>query len=237
MAFRAATKSDGVNINTLNINKPTGTAVGDVLVLGVNAKSNVDRVTPPSGFTVIGQKSSAGDTRLFTSYRVVDGTEGSTFTITTNANSNGTASAVSALLLAFSGRASSPVTPTPVSKANSYTSTNSATTTSDGLTAEAGSDLVFFVGAGNGGTYDHAPPANYTEPTPGEADNYSAGTFVAYRENVSAGSTGTITGTLSGDPSTKNTTYLIALAAPAAATTPPTILTPRVLQFAPGFAS
>lgn len=97
---------------------------------------------------------------------------------------------------AFSGRHA---TDPPVVSATAAVNTSAAspmTVTANGVTAVAGDDLLWILapdvnasGAGNGTT----PPAGYTETQ--DAENLWVNLSGAYKENVSAGATGTVSGT------------------------------------------
>jgi len=75
-----------VNSNAINLTKPSGVAVGDLLVI-VFGCSGQASITPPSGFTVISTYVSAGIAgNNWAGWRVADGTEGSSFAFSTATN-------------------------------------------------------------------------------------------------------------------------------------------------------
>ena len=76
------------NVTTLAINKPTGVTSGDLLLILCANEANDDVAqwngTTPTGFTWLGSEygSSVSDQTASGYYRIADGTEGSTFTVT-----------------------------------------------------------------------------------------------------------------------------------------------------------
>jgi hypothetical protein len=73
--------ADTTNQTSRTVNKPSGVASGDLLVIGVSIDTNAT-VTTPTGFTqIVNQVSVELDCRLAVFWRVADGSEGSTFTI------------------------------------------------------------------------------------------------------------------------------------------------------------
>lgn len=71
----------------LTINKPSGVVVGDVMIMHIGGQNG--SITNPSGWTQIDKGAYAnGNINMATYYRVVDGTEGSSFTITASLNNS-----------------------------------------------------------------------------------------------------------------------------------------------------
>jgi len=112
--------SAGVNGTAVVINKPTGTASGDVLVAFVGARNSSSvTCTAPAGWTSITSQARGSLGKAFAFYRVADGSEGSTFTFTlsiSEAHSGGilaltgvdTANPINVSTTASSGTSSSP---------------------------------------------------------------------------------------------------------------------------------
>jgi hypothetical protein len=138
--------------------------------------------------------------------------EPSSYTVTVNGGS--ISNQITLTYLEFSGRATSPFTVTPTT--NTIASgAHPLSCPATGLTANAGDDLLYIVMMGNFGV-----PMTFTQPTGyTTAQNASGGTAsqvsaaTAVKTNVSAGATGTVTGsqTWSG-ANTDAGTILISLA-------------------------
>lgn len=76
------TFAESANATSRTINKPTSTASGDLLVLIVSIDATAT-ITMPAGFTALmNQLEPSSTMSLAISWRIADGTEGSTFTVT-----------------------------------------------------------------------------------------------------------------------------------------------------------
>ena len=135
---------------TLQLNVPSGIQVGDVLIAQVSAVTTTDTtnyiITPPSGWTEIRTDSmtvtvqqnrwSSYSYNIIQGvyYRVVDGTEGSHYTWTTNFSGN----AMGGGITTFRG-----VDPTnPIDASGGQTNTSSKTITAPSITTSAAGDAL-----------------------------------------------------------------------------------------------
>lgn len=100
IAFRSSTTATPVTFpaTSISINKPAGAVAGDVLLLQVAHYDSADPGITVSGFTAI-RSDDAGDVKVTTFRRVVDGSEGSSFTA--NIDVNG--SYATAMCVCYSG--------------------------------------------------------------------------------------------------------------------------------------
>ena len=80
-AFRAAA-SKGAASGSLVINKPTGTASGDVMVASISVRPNTATITAPSGWTLVRRTDNANTNpnSLATYYRTAGSSEPTTYT-------------------------------------------------------------------------------------------------------------------------------------------------------------
>ena len=178
-------------------NEPT-VQVGDIILIGVSAYSkegiHVGGTVSISGFSILGGAGTIyegygydGAVQGTVFYRIVDGTEGSSFTINTNPNS-GAYPYGSAVLIAFSGSS--------ISIEDSGTTDNaSGTIPSAPSVTAAGSNtmlLSFFL---------YSDPASFTAPTGSDGSFANSpqntnGVAVSWEAISSSGATGTRTATL-----------------------------------------
>ena len=68
--------------STIVLDKPSGVAVGDLLVIMVGHDSATGGATPPSGWTEVIEQGSGAVAIVWMAYKIADGTEGSTETVT-----------------------------------------------------------------------------------------------------------------------------------------------------------
>lgn len=195
MAYRDSTNATG-NSDTPSVTVPAGVTAGDIVIIAVGFDLQAAAFDPadlPSGFTELSETDITADGHTaWVGWKRLTGADAGTYTF----GSVGTAADWVCQAFAFSGRhATNP----PVISADSVQNTPQSppvTVTANGVTAVLGDDLLWISapdvtssGSGNG----HTPPATYTEAEDGELAwaNLSG----AYKENVSAGATGTVAGT------------------------------------------
>lgn len=179
--------------SSLVVTAPTGIQDGHILIASaVWGGSSAQTITWPAGFTELSVSSTAlgivGST--FKSAWKRASSESGNYTIQGQQNEL----AVAAMCV-YSGRHASN-NPAAVSTISDTSSASPVSAAATGVTAVAGDDIVYLMAQNDGGDqWAHTPPASYTE-----REEVSPGSWVSLsasdRENVSAGATGTLTGTL-----------------------------------------
>lgn len=150
IAQRGTATSATTNTTSLTINKPSGVVGGDLLIVNITQTGNTNTNATSTGWTVIaGARQSTGPRYTTALYRVVDGTEGASFTFTLGA---GTGSGVGSII-AFSGVDASLFDVSP----GSFNTGGSTSITATGIsTISNNAAIVFIAGAGgtDGDVYD-----------------------------------------------------------------------------------
>ena len=120
ITFRSYTAKNADTNGSVVMTKPAGTAVGDVLIFQmVSVPGAIGTISPPTGWTLIDAQTYGSGEGSADYYRVVDGSEGSTFTWTwTGGLGRGVM-----ILAAFSGVDNT----TPIHKHSLYYGTTSNT--------------------------------------------------------------------------------------------------------------
>ncbi|MBM3863729.1 MAG: discoidin domain-containing protein, partial [Verrucomicrobia bacterium] len=192
--------------NALSISKPTGAQAGDLLIASVSKNGNVNNITS-SGWTSIQSREirNASNARLYTQvlYRVVDGSEGASFSFLIGnvgtGSSNGSAGAISAFRgVDLTGGASGG--PFSVSPGSYSTPAQSNTTTANSITpAHDGSALIMVGGSGGVNTSWSAwNSANHgSMDALGTATRSGTSSAMAWKSSVPQGATGNSTATIS----------------------------------------
>lgn len=196
MAYRDSTSNTG-NSATPSVSAPAGVANNDIVIIAIGIDSSAAAVDPadlPSGFTEFNETDITADGHTaWIGWKRAGGSEPGTYTF--GDLGSGAVDWV-CQAVAFSGRDTGNP---PVCSTNNVQNTPQSspiTVTANGVTAVNGDDLLWVSvpdvtssGAGN----LHDPPTNYTEAE--DAELAWANLSMAYRENVSAGATGSISGT------------------------------------------
>jgi hypothetical protein len=204
MAYRDSTTNGGQDtLPTVAV--PSGAAINDIaiLVLSLDSAATDPTADLPSGFTELVDTSVAtpDGQRFQVAWKRLSAADAGSYAYT----DIGISSADWLLqCMLLSGR-STTTAPTLTTATNNSSNASPVSVNATGLTAAQGSDIVF-VGMGDpdatagAGAMSFAPPGSYTEAEDATADSGDSVLFcastLAYRENVNAGSTGTITGTL-----------------------------------------
>lgn len=192
---------------TLQLNVPSGIQVGDVLIAQVSAVTTDtinDTITPPSGWTEIRTDSmtvTVQQSRWYSYsyniiqgvyYRVVDGTEGSHYTWTTNFSGN----AMGGGITAFRG-----VDPSnPIDASGGQTNTSSRTITAPSITANATGDALIGLFSDDDGQHTINVPNSMSQLySQAQYSNYPTGLSYAggWETLGSSGATGTRDATIS----------------------------------------
>lgn len=193
----ATTSATGpINSSSYTVNKPTGAQAGDYVLLAVSVNNNTG-TTGPAGFTQVSLQTTQNvDAQQLALYgRVLDGSEGASFTATipSTAYNNW---AVMALL--FRGAdATTPVASLTTTIADSaHTGTFNVTAPSLDV-AQAGSMLVFVpaidINAANAGNTVYSTPPNFTSQGTLTSARQVTSLLVATRAGVASGASGTVT--------------------------------------------
>lgn len=197
MAYRSGSSITGSN-DSVTVPLPAGTQDGDWLVYIIGNEQQA--ITSWGGFTPDATASfttDGGDSRVggaIVGLRLAS-SEPANRTITIG---GGDAAPVRAACIALSGRSSSvPSLAAVTNDAGGGTGTVSTPLT--GVTATAGDDIIVcsaVIANNTSGTWVFTPPASYTsqQSATTAALFYAGGVNLSTRENVSAGATGTLTG-------------------------------------------
>jgi hypothetical protein len=201
MAFRAASSNNEIDVSgtTITLTKPTGTADGDGMVVGIALDNVAGTVNTLAGWTAHpgNPKTITADGQRMYSFYKVAASEGASYVWTVDlAGSSG----ICAAMASFSGRAASPFSVTPTSLSSNTASASPRAMDVTGLTPTAGADLCYIGGLDVVGSpsVSFTPPSGYTEAVDTQEAGHNASITLAYKENVAASATGTVsaTGTL-----------------------------------------
>lgn len=192
MAFRsAATTAHGSTDWTANA--PSGVTAGDREIALVSQDNAGATVTFPSGFgTPQSADLSGPDSQtVWVAERVVAG--GDSYAFTSSTSNSGVTH-----ILAFSGRHASTASTFGTATQNTSSNPSPISASCNGVTAANGDDVALVLGidiTSSGATASWStPPTNYTQRS---ASSSSLGcALTCSRDNVSAGATGALTGTI-----------------------------------------
>lgn len=194
MAVIDSTTNSSNSTTTKSVAIPTGVVNGTIVLLAVTMDNtgNIDSGHYPAGFTELVEIDLATDGQLCSvAWKRATGPESGTYTYGAIGGSNWVVQAI-----ALSGRHATDPPVAGTANVQDSALTSPITVSANGVTAVAGDDLVFFsfpdvtaTGIGNG----HTAPSGYTKQEDDELafSNLSIST----KENVSAGATGTVSGT------------------------------------------
>lgn len=160
IAFIAATSTAAPSGNpaSVNITKPSGVSAGD-LVISIASYVQGGTVTNPTGFTTILSQNASTGVSIRVAYKILTGSEGSSFTWATNAG-NGNES-LACVMMAFSGVDNA--TPIRSSASNGGVGTSR---TSPALTGTQATDMVVLL-AGARPESNDGGANNVTAPSTG----------------------------------------------------------------------
>jgi LPXTG-site transpeptidase (sortase) family protein len=218
IALRGVVTTATTATTNLTINKPVGVVAGDVMIVNIAKVGNNTNAPTLVGWTLIDGRSLAGTTLRYGAvlYRVVDGTEGASFTFALGAGTTGSVGSI----VAFSGVDA--VTPFDVASGLiSVQASQTAVAATTKTTVTTNTVVVMF-----GQAAASAPTwSGWTTTSPGALtelyDNQLAGNAsvgAAWATKPTAGATGAGVATLSA--AERNGGILIALRAAAVATAP-----------------
>ncbi len=191
IGFRSVSTATQASSAAVTVNKPTGTALGDVLIAYFTVYPAAVSVTlpAPTGWTAIGSTTSYTSADQIYSqafYKVAGSSEPSSYNFTSSA-----AKPCDISIMAYTGVDGN--NPVDVSSGNSGSST---TPTATAVTTNNADDMLLFLTSGFSGSISSGP-VNMTQRT-----NYdSTKNYVYDITEVAAGSSGAITATRSGSDS------------------------------------
>lgn len=198
MAYVDSTTNSG-NSTTPSVAVPTGVQAGDIVLIAVSFDLSTAAFDPgdlPTSFTELDEQSCTADGhRGWAGWKRLTGADAGSYTFGSVAGAS-----LDWVCQAIALRGRHTTNPPVISTANIQNTPQSSpiSISANGVTALDGDDLVWISvpdvtasGIGNG----HTPPTDYTEAE--DAELAWANLSIAYRENVSAGATGSITGTFS----------------------------------------
>ncbi|RKH89906.1 cell wall anchor protein [Corallococcus sp. AB045] len=210
IAYRSSATAGGSTRTSLSIAKPTGTAVGDVLLARIINRNNVAAVaTPPAGWTLVRSDQSASQLKAWIFYKVATASEPSTYAFTLDI-----ASYMAGSISAFSGvDTANPIDAQTGQKNGLTASFNTpalSTSTANGVAVWFGSQL--WTGAACPAS-PIVPPAGFTEPVDTCLVSSSTGVIynVAHKDLGAAGAQGSFNG--SSPYAETNTAQVVALRA------------------------
>jgi hypothetical protein len=218
VAYRDSTTNSGSSA-TPSVAVPAGVQAGDIVIVAVGIDATAAAFDPadlPTGFTELAETDITLDGHTgWVGWKRLSGADAGSYTFgNVGASGDWVCQAI-----ALSGRhATNPPVASATATGSDTTSADPAAIAANGVTAVTGDDLVWVSvpdvnasGTGNG----HTPPASFTEAE--DAENLWANLSIAYRENVAAGATGTVTGSFAFTASTGWATWLVRVpAAPVA---------------------
>jgi hypothetical protein len=212
VAFRSSSSNAG-NASSLEITAPSGIQEGDILIaFWSQGGSGSATITWPDGFTLLDSVLvPAADNTNRVAIKVATSSEPSSYTISSNASDYCVAG-----IAAFSGRDTEA---TPTVQTTSAPTAVEAPIAVDlaGVTAAEGDDIVWIgmrVPSAGGSLTSPlwTPPSSYTERIDQNAAFYISASL-ATRDNVSAGATGTLSGTIGASDDAGYAGFVIALPA------------------------
>lgn len=224
MAYRASsavTTSNSASSST-SVNAPVGVQAGDIVVIVILSRGVTGvTYTWPSGFTEAAVNSRNGSLAHSDTYavatKVATGSEPASYSVTQS-------SALSALMVcaAWTGRSSTPVTFATTTNPGGFATSGSIAL--NGGTAASGDDIAWIgMLSQNSVAWTISNPSGYSSAanisTAGNNDQIQ----LSYKDAVSSGATGTISGTATESGSTGADPFgiVIALSAAASATLDP----------------
>lgn len=202
MAYRSSTQiatTSGLS-TSLTVNKPSGVVENDIIHLfWVNGGGNTSTITFPAGFTQYSANASTAtpDTKTIRcAWKRAGSSEPATYQVSTDI---GGGDKCILICVAHSGRHTT-TAPTATATTQTTAQADPVSIAATGFTATDGDDVIWFgAQSGDGGEavfiWTYTAPTNYTERQEAAADAYTSGA-VATRDNIAAGATGTITGTM-----------------------------------------
>lgn len=185
----SASFADTSNQTSRTINKPTGTASGDLLILSVSIDAAAT-VTTPTGFTLERRViEPSGSMSLYQFYRVADGTEGATFTI------DSTSEYATGVILRITGAESTGYLDT-FSTAKGELDTSSVAYLPD-VYASGNDSLILSIIGVDGGSITVGTPSGFTSVVNQTGGTSGTTLAVASKDQASAGYVGANSATIS----------------------------------------
>lgn len=189
---------------SLTVTTPTGTVQDDIVILcaavGGSATATFGWPASFTQFTADASTATPDTKTIRCAWKREGASPPANYAVT---NDIGGGDKMVLIATSFSGRHTTNA-PTAVATTQTVAQADPVTIGATGFTAAAGDDALWFA-AQSGGvgeaafTWTYTPPASYTERQDAAADAYTSGA-VATRDNLGAGATGTLSGSMtSGD--------------------------------------
>lgn len=209
----ASNGNNGSGGTSLTINKPTGTANGDVMVAHVVVRTAGNTITPPSGWSLVLRKDSSGSISTATYWKLAGSSEPSSYSWAL-----GTSGEASGGIASYTGVN----TISPIDASNAQYNSGTSNVTNAGVTTFNANDMVVYaVGITTSTTVN--VPSGFTQEWTGTSST-STTSEMSDKLFATAGTTGAISGSHNGGANS-NITHLVALK-PANSTTPTVTPTP-----------
>lgn len=197
MAYVDSTIATGTS-NTISVAVPTGVQADDIVIIGFgldNQSAAVNAGDPPTSFTELAENDNTLDGHTsWIGWKRLTGADSGTYSF---GNVDNSGQAWVCVAVAFRGRDTTNPPVVGTTGSSNAANGNPVSVNAPGVTAVDGDDLLWFgsadvnaTGIGNG----YTAPSGYIEAEDGELT--FSDVSIAYKENVSAGATGTVTGTL-----------------------------------------
>lgn len=202
IAFRATASNQADASTTLSITKPTGTVDNDVLVAVISIADGTLTITPPAGWTTLGDKQVfGGGFRLAETFWKVAASEGSSYSFTFNSNVNN---------FGAIGSWSGCNTTTPINAHGGQTNdTASTSVTAPSITTNVANTQLIMCGVENA-TDTWTPPSGYTKEVDQSQTSSAMRLAMFDIANASSGATGAVVATIA--VAHRSAGFLIALA-------------------------
>lgn len=200
IAFRSGASTDLSGLGaSITINKPTGTAKGDVLIASIAVRPQTVTITAPAGWTLVNRQDNAGGSAnsLAVYSKVATATEPASYTWSFSANTGNEGG-----ILAFSGVDNT--TPINVS-GGSITAATTTTFTAPSVTTTVTNTMIVTA-------HEYSSSGRWTAP-PGMTEVYDVASLAvpdvlgisllgSFRAQAAAGATGTFSATAVGNADT-----------------------------------
>lgn len=231
VAFRSLASTTWTTSTTVAVTKPSGLAVGDLMVGMLSASNNSFVITPPSGFTLV--TSAIGNifkTYIYYKFATSSDVAATNFTFTSDTSGD-----LSAGIMAFTGAS----VPQPVYSNNTVAGNTGTTITITGINVLANSILVMSAvteNAGGSATGFSGYAIVTSNPTWTEGWDYnrsnSAGTAAAYSSVRSAATaTGNATISVTGTATIKSGAIFISIPPDQSITQTDTVTTSETITY------
>jgi hypothetical protein len=205
ITFRAAQSNTQPATSTITVTKPTGTALGDILLAVVSGNSNAlghPLISPPASWTLLDSTSNVSNYTTSTYWKTAGPSEPANYTWTFDRGMSNSSAAVSA----YQGGANT------IDGHSGQKNAAATTCQAASITTTLANDLLVYMGmVCSTGTATFTVPGGFTSRVSFGSSTSVDGLMVADEAFATAGPTGAISATISS--SQPNSGFLIALGA------------------------